>query len=252
MSEQQSIRQETEESLVRMQHFDVETLPRERELGSEVNFAELVKPAQRLVDLYKRLSVTALDDLSQKGLQQVQERANTDYSLLKQALEFKLASQSNPQSTRDSIIQQVISAYEPSFQVLHPYIAYSLHRSADFQRLDSEARATMQLISDRAFKIEEQLLEHEKEAQRVLSEIRNVAAEEGVTQQASHFRAEADRHETESEVWRSRTMKLAIGLAAYAAVSIFIHKLPLLTPNSPYDTVQLAVSKVLTQVSELL
>ncbi len=239
------IRTEAEESLLRMQQFDVSSLPRERELGSEVNFLGAVEPAARLVGLYKRLSVAALDDLSQTGLQQVKDRANADFVLLKQALDFKFASQSNPQSTRDSIIQQLAASYDPSFQTLHPYIAYSLHRSADFQRLDADARATMQSISDRAGKVEEQLLEHEKEAQRVLSEIRSVAAEEGVTQQSAHFRAEADRHDTDAETWRSRTVNLAIALGAYAALSVFLHKIPFLTPTSTYETIQLAISKIL-------
>lgn len=239
------VRTEAEESLARMQQFDVSSLPRERELGSEVNFLGAVEPATRLVDLYKRLSVTALDDLSQQGLQQVRDRANSDFALLKQALDFKLASQQNPQATRDSIIQQLTASYDPSFQTLHPYIAYSLHRSADFQRLDADARATMQAISDRAGKVEAQLQEHEKEAQRVLTEIRSVAAEEGVTQQSAHFRAEADRHDTEAEIWRTRTVNLAIALGVYAALSVFLHKIPFLTPTSNYDTIQLAISKVL-------
>lgn len=245
MAEPSPVRVEAEESLLRMQKFDVNTLPREKELGSEVNFLGAVAPAQRLIDLYRRLSVTALDDLSQGGLTQVKDRANADFALLKKALDFKLASQATPQATRDSIIQQLVDSYDPSFQILHPYIAYSLHRSADFQRLDADARATMQAISDRAGKVEAQLQEHEKEAQRVLVEIRSVAAEEGVTQQAAHFRVEADRHDSESETWRQRTTKLAIALGSYAALTVFIHKIPFLAPTSGYDTVQLAVSKVL-------
>lgn len=75
------------------------------------------------------------------------------------------------------------------FQQLHPFISYSLHRSADFQRLDTEARATLQSIEDKARIVTEALAgQYETEAQRVLDEIRNVAAEEGVSQQATHFR----------------------------------------------------------------
>lgn len=245
MATKNDIRTEAEESLVRMQSFDVLTLPREKELGSELNFHDAVEPATRLVELYKRLSVSALDDLSLQGLQQVKDRSNADYSLINQALEFKLSSQSNPQSVRDSIIQQLTASYDPSFQALHPYIAYSLHRSADFQRLDSDARSTMQSITDRAGKIEEQLQDHEEEAKRVLLEIRSVAAEEGVTQQSAHFRAEADKHEIDAETWRKRTVKFAIALGVYAALSVFLHKIPFLTPTSTYETVQLAISKIL-------
>ena len=49
-------------SLERMQKFDVETLPREDDLGRELAFGKAVKPAQVLIDLYNRLSVTALED----------------------------------------------------------------------------------------------------------------------------------------------------------------------------------------------
>lgn len=232
-------------SLQRMQNFDVNLLPREKELGSELNFLDALEPAARLVELYKRLSVTALEDLSQQALTQVRDRANSDYALLKQALDFRLSGQQNPQATRNSIVKQISDTYESSFQVLHPYIAYSLHRSADFQRLDSDARATMQAITDRAEKVEAQLVDHEKEAQRVLGEIRSVAAEEGVTQQSIHFRSEADRHETEADTWRKRTITLAWSLGGYAALSVFLHKIPFLTPTSTYETVQLAISKIL-------
>lgn len=245
MTTANQIKTESEESLTRMQKFDVSSLPRERELGSEINFLAAVEPATRLVDLYKRLSVTALDDMSQQALQQVRDRANTDFSLLKQAIDFKLASQQTPQATRDSIIAQITAAYDSSFQTLHPYISYSLHRSADFQSLDAKARATMQAISDRAEKVESRLHQHETEAQRVLNEIRSVAAEEGVTQQSAHFRAEAESHYTEAETWRKRTVKFAISLGAYAALSVFFHKIPFLTPTSNYETIQLAISKIL-------
>lgn len=239
------VRNEAEESLARMQTFDVQQLPRESELGTELNFRAAVEPAERLVSLYKRLSVTALDDLSVQALQQIKDRANTDFTHLKQVLDFKVATQSNPQQTRDSLIQQIAQTYEPSFQILHPYIAYSLHRSADFQRLDADARATMQAIADRARKLETQLQEHEGEAKRVLEEVRKVAAEEGVTQQSIHFKNEAERHEGEAVTWQTRTVNLAWGLGAYAVISIFLHKVPFLAPTNSYETVQLAVSKVL-------
>lgn len=232
-------------SLVRMQNINISELPRVSELGSELNFQDAVEPAGRLVSLYKRLSPTALEDLSIQALQQVRDRANHDYNVIKQILEFRISNQQTPQATRDSFVQAVVQAYEPTFQTLHPYIAYSLHRSADFQRLDSDARSTMQAISDRAAGLEEKLLAHETEAKRVLDQIRAVAAEEGVTQQSIHFKSEADRHESEAEVWRGRTTKLALGLGAYAALSLLIHKVPFLHPESTYEAVQLGISKVL-------
>ena len=41
------------------------------------------------------------------------------------------------------------------------------------------------------------------------------------------------------------TIKVAIGLAVYAILTLFIHKIPWLTPKSIYETVQMAISKIL-------
>ena len=100
MADKNQLLEEANQALQRMQTFDVETLPRVVELGQDINFQSAVDPAKRLVDLYKRLAANSLDDLSQTALQQLKDRANNDFSLFKQALDFKLATQSNPQSNQ--------------------------------------------------------------------------------------------------------------------------------------------------------
>ena len=236
--------QEATESLKRIQEFDVSKLPRENELGSELHFAEAVAPAEQLIELYKRLSVAALQDFPDQTLTIIKDNANNSYQLFTQALEFK-AAQQNPQNARNSIITQIKNAYQPAFQALHPFISYSLHRAADFQRLDTQARATLQSVKDKADDFAEEMKSHENNAKQILDEIRNVAAEQGVSQQAHYFKEEAERHETDAETWRSRTTKLAIGLGIYSVASLFIHKLPGLDPSDTYQSIQLVTSKIL-------
>lgn len=238
------LHEEASASLERIQQFDARSLARESDLGTSLNFKDAISPTQQLIDLYKRLSVKALDDFPDAQLTVIRDHANAHFKLFSKILEFS-PEQQNPHGVRKSYIDQIIAAYPSAFQQLHPYISYSLHRSADFQRLDTEARATLQSIEDKAKKVTDALSGHESEAKRVLEEIRNVAAEEGVTQQAAHFRAEADHHETEAEKWRKKTINLSWLLGAFAVVSLFLHKIPLLAPSSTYDTVQLAISKVL-------
>lgn len=240
----EELHEEASQSLKRIQEFDVHELIREDDLGKSLNFKEATSPAQQLVDLYGRLSVKALDDFPDAQLTVIRDHANAHYKLFSQILEFS-PEQQNPHGVRRSYIDQIIAAYPTAFQQLHPYISYSLHRSADFQRLDTEARGTLQSIEDKAQKVTDALAGHEEEAQRVLDEIRNVAAEEGVTQQAAHFRAESDHHETEAEKWRKKTINLAWLLGGFAVVSLFLHKIPFLAPSNTYDTIQLGISKVL-------
>lgn len=240
----EALLQEATVSLERIQGFDVSSLPRENELGSELHFADAVEPAEQLIELYKRLSVAALQDFPDQTLTIIKDNANNNYQLFSQALDFK-AAQQNPQNARNSIIQTITNAYHPAFQALHPFISYSLHRAADFQRLDTQARATLQSVKDKAGEFGESMETHENNAKQILDEIRNVAAEQGVSQQAHYFKVEAEQHDKEAETWRSRTTKLAIGLGVYSVASLFIHKVPGLDPSDTYQSIQLVTSKFL-------
>ncbi len=240
----EEIYQETKASLKRIQNFDVNTLPRKDELGEKLNFSEAVEPASILIELYKRLSLIALEDFPDTVLNAIKASSQNDYNILKQALDFD-TEQQNPSNARNDIISRIENTYAGTFTKLHPYIAYSLHRSADFQTLDTNARATLQTIKDQANTITKELTKHEGDAKKVLSEIRSVAAEEGVTQQAAHFKAECENQTSQAEKWQGYVIKLAIALGVFAIISLFLHKIPLLKPENTYDAIQLSISKFL-------
>ncbi|OUS27704.1 hypothetical protein A9Q99_14810 [Gammaproteobacteria bacterium 45_16_T64] len=236
--------EETKESLERVQGFDVTSLPREDVLGTALNFDDVVYPAQQLIDLCTRLSLTALKDFPDAVLNIVKTQADSIYQLFTQILDFEIGQQ-DPSSVRSSIINNVIKGYPLAFTALHPYISYSLHRSADFQTLDTEARAMLQAIGDKATSVSGSLDEHESDAKKVLSEIRKVAAEEGVTKQAAHFHVEFEHHIEEADKWQFRGVVFAFCLGLYAILSIFLHKVPILVPENTYDAIQLSISKFL-------
>jgi hypothetical protein len=102
---------ETKMSLERMQIFDIQTLPREKELGEKFNFKDALQPAERLVSLYKRLSISALDDLPTNLLTQIRNKANEDFNRFKEVLEFNPEQPSAPQ-TRVQIINNLSTAYD--------------------------------------------------------------------------------------------------------------------------------------------
>jgi len=236
-----------------MKNFDIESLPREQDLGSRFDFREAVEPAKRLVDLYARLPESVLDDLPATPLQTIRTRANEDFNRLDEILKFD-PSQQNATQVRADLINKLRGSYEPSFHALHPFISYSLHKTADFRRLESEARATLQAVRDDASKLTEALGKDKESAAKILEDIRKTAAEQGVSQHAIYFKDAADQHEAEATRWQWRTVVVAIGLALYALLSITFHKIPWLMPGDSYQSVQLAVSKVLvfTVISYLL
>ena len=236
--------EEAKTSLVRMQNFDVSTLPREKELGDRLNFREAVEPAEHLIRLYKQLSTPVLEDLPQQQLNIIRTQANSDYHLFQQIMDFT-SEQASPHEVKNAYIQQIEQAYEPAFNKLHPIISYSTSKSADFKRLETEARATIQSVRDQGKELTEQLEFERQQAQQILEDIRNVAAEQGVSQQATYFRDASEEHEEQAEKWRKRTFKLAWLLGGYAVLSLLIHKVPFLAPADVYHSIQLGVSKIL-------
>ena len=71
------------------------------------------------------------------------------------------------------------------------------------------------------------------------------AAEQGVSKQAIHFKTEADTHHSEAEIWLSRSMYASIALLLFSVASLFIHKIPVLNSQDPYQLGQIAISKIL-------
>lgn len=245
-AERQKNLDQAKKSLERMQNFDVATLPRVDVLGTALNFTDAVDPATRLIDLYRQLPMEVLDQLPNNFLRTIQQQADNDFNLLDAILNFESGMS---KAERDTRINSLRQAYDPTFQQLHAFISYSVRKSTDFSKLEREARSLIQHVTDRASELQQELEKRKKEADAVLQAVRKVAEEQGVSQQAIYFKNEADNHEKESTVWLKRTVWLTIGLTVYAAVTLFLHQIPILAPTNLYETAQLVASKVLIFVT---
>ena len=246
MAKQQpdTLRQECQESLRRIQQFDPNSLPREEELGRDLSFQEVVPAARRLLGLYEQISLTVLDDFPESHLNSLKSQADADYNRFSEILKFS-PRQDNAFNVRNSLIQQIEQAYQGTFNQLQPMISYSTSKSADFKRLETEARAMLQNITDKANELTKKLEEDKKISAQILEDIRKVAAEQGVSQQATYFRDAAKEHENDAVNWQKRTIWLSIILGVYAVLTIGIHKIPWIKPEDLYQAVQLVISKVL-------
>ena len=236
--------EDAKKSLARIQDFDVESLIREEELGTSLNFRQAVPHAIKLIGFYKRLSREVVDDLPDSLANQIKSQADADFNRFQEILAFE-TTVGNPSEIRDQLIQQIQSAYDSTFSTLHPLISYGSSVTLDVQRMENDARAMIQSVQDQAENITEELSDRRDQAQGILDDIRKVAAEQGVSQQAIHFREESESHAEQSELWRKRTIYLALGLGAYAFLSFFFHKIPWIRPETTIQTIQLVASKIL-------
>ena len=234
-------------SLSRMQDFDVKSLPREEELGTGLNFREVLPHAVKLIELYKRLSREAVDDLPDSFANQIKSQADADFNKLQDILQFETTVE-NPSVVREQLIQQIENAYEPAFSTLHQLISYGSSVTIDVQRMENDARAMIQSVQDQTESITKELSDTRDQANGILEDVRKVAAEQGVSQQAIHFKEESESHAEQSEHWKKNTIRLAWGLGIYAFLSLFSHKLPWIGPETTTQTIQFVASKILVFV----
>lgn len=104
-------------------------------------------------------------------------------------------------------------------------MAYGVARITDTSLLETKARATIQSIKDQSEILTSQLLAAKGDADNVLAEIRAVAAEQGVSQQAVHFKQEAEEQEQLATTWLTYTYRIAIAAGGFAILSLFLHKI---------------------------
>lgn len=236
--------EDTKSAFERMQQFDVSKLPRTGELGQELSFAEAVEPAKKLIGLYSRVSLTALDDFPEAELKALETHANADFSHLNNILEFKIQGTANPDQVRDSYVKAIVDRYAPGFQKLKDVISYSACRTTDFKLIEHEARGVFQKIEDQSKGITKQLETSKEQAEGILDEIRKVAAEQGVSQQAIYFKEEHETHNNEADKWFKYTIYMAIILGAVAITFVFASKWDWLAPKDKYEALQLTTSKI--------
>lgn len=240
----QTLLESTRDALDRVQQFDANTLSREADLGKQLNFSEAVAPSQALIDIYRRIPLTALDDFSDGQLNVISQQAQANFNVFKQILDFN-ATAGNAASSRTSIINTLKTRRDQLFDQLWQYVAYGVARITDTSLLETQARATIQSIKDQSEKLTAQLHTAKNDADSALAEIRAVAAEQGVSQQAVHFKQEAEEQETLAATWLRYTYWFAAAVGCFAVLSLFLHKVEWIRPESSAEMFQLISSKVL-------
>lgn len=229
--------------LIEIQNFDIAQLVREKELGELQNFKGAVVPAESLVGLYRNIGAEILEDIPTNLLQShFQQYGQQILDMFNQIMSFQPA---QGPGVRDQLINGLNNHYTTVFNALHPIIAFSNTRAIDLGRIDRDARETVDRVKQRAAEVEKSVKDQLEKVNEILETVRKVAAEQGVTQQAIYFKDEANLHKSESVIWQSRTIKAAIALGIWAAISLILSKWDWLRSQDLYQHIQLMVSKVM-------
>ena len=233
---------EAQKALDEVAAFDLRRIARRDELGKAFNFEDAVEPARKIQAFFNRIPAQFVPELSNSFIDIVHNQALTFLNILGQIQGFD-AQAENPAVARENILNSLNGLYETVFNNLHPAVSFVAARERDFSSLELEARGAKEAATRQAAELTEAMKANQKEADGILTEIRKVAAEQGVSQQAFYFKEEAEEHDALAAKWEAYTVKTAIGLGLYAVATgilAIVH-----APDDSYEAIQLSISKVL-------
>ena len=210
-----------EKSLDRIKGFDLTKLPQKGRLG-ETNFEAVVAPAERIQELFGQIPTEALGMFPEKQRNIVKQQADAFYNQLEEVMNFSL-DEGNVTGRRDAIVERLRNQFQSYFDSLWTHVAYIASRSQDFDSLSRQARAVLQEIQDETKRERERLGNTADDAQAILDNIRKVAAEQGVSQQAEFFKRLADGHDKHSKTWLIVSVVTVCVSAGYAILGLFFH-----------------------------
>lgn len=224
-----------------IQQFDINALPREKEFG-QYGFQEAVEPAQRIKELYLQIATDILPRLSTHVADNLKSDASNVIASLNEILAYGNDHQGRPRAV---LIENLKTYYSTTFDNTIIPILFSHMRSLDVSQSLAKMERIVEELQTKAIEQAADLEKKRETAESILADVRKTAAEQGVSQQAACFKAEADDHAMLADWWKYGTFVMVLVIFAAAVGSLFLHKHPLLAPKTDFDSYQLIASKLI-------
>ncbi len=231
-------------SLERVQSFDADVLVRRDDLGA-LNFGAAVAPARQVIALFQRISPASLVLFPLGQMKQIKSQADQVYALFESVLNFNPESSSNAAGERSSLIEQIKSQPESIAGNLWHHISFAVAATLDPTAVQQQMRAAMQGFTDERASALKEIRDLQAQAEEVLTRVRDAAAEQGVSQQAQHFKSLAAEHGTDADTWLRHSLRAAGITLAFAFLSSVTYRVPWLSPQNTVEAAQLITSKIL-------
>lgn len=233
----------TLESLQRIQNFDLSSLERKEDLG-RLNFAEATPNAARIIALFQRISPDSIQHFPEGQASHVRTQADGAYNLFSRFIEFDPEKTDNAGEQRRALLAELHNLPEQVASALWQHISFSVASSLDPTATQQQIRSVLQQFRDERAKSLKDVETISKQADEVLERVRTVAAEQGVSQQASYFKSISEDHTSDADIWMERSLKFGIATLAFALVASLTYRIPWIAPRNTVEAVQLVTSKV--------
>jgi hypothetical protein len=226
-----------------IQSFEPASVARTEALGSTLDFTDAVPTVKSVVDFYRLFPRELVSLLPDTQVQQIQSYSNACWTTIQQMLRFNPSDVANPANERTGLITQLKAQFSDSISTLGPSVAFISAMRRNLSGFESEARDLVDAAKERAREIDQLREQTAKQVEGVLAEVRSVAAEVGVSQQAGYFGDQAIKHADAAAKWQGYTNWTAAALGLFAIATLVGGYW--IRPADTYQALQFGLSKLL-------
>lgn len=232
------------ETLEWFKQCNLEGLRRE-ELGEKLSFEPAMSTIERVVTFYRKLLDCNLSELPVVTMNQIYTAGKSTIDILGRIGIFDPEKSQTPFPERTQLIDEIRNQWEVDYQAVSPVLAYATKSSADFQRLEREARGTLSELGESKRQFTELTNGILVEMNSALGQVQDAAKKAGVAQHATHFDEEATLAQRIAIGWLVAAILFGLATAIY----VIWHVEPALTklPNDPsvMQLVQASIPRLL-------
>lgn len=223
-----------------LESYNLETLVREKELGSQLSFIDAKTTIIKTIELFKRAKNIQFTEVPYNLLNNFHNQLTEAISRFSSFVEFN-PNQNNPVNQRNTLIQQLESQFDNFYQHTLPILTTGLILGNDLSLQQAKLDSLINDLSKQKEQIEKESKAYLKELEETLNNAEAAAAQVGVSKHSTVFKTESDKHEEEAIKWLKWTIGLLVAIALMAIVILYI------IPNSssePREIVQFTITKL--------
>lgn len=227
------------ETLNWFKECNLELLKR-KDLGEKLSFDQAMPDIERVVIFYRKLLDCDLSNLPHETMSRIASTGKATIDILGKIGNFDPEKSSNPFPERSQLMTQIRDRWESDFPTVSPVLAYATKSSADFQRLEREARGTLTELSDSKKEFTKETKSILDQMNSALGQVQDAAKQAGVSQHATHFSEEASTAKSIAFLWLGAAILFGLGTILY----IIYHVEPALTKLTDLTALKLVQTAI--------
>ena len=175
---------------------------------------------EKTVSFYRQLLDCNLNDLPLVTMNQITTTGKATIDILGRIGSFDPEKSQAPFPERTQLINQIRDRWEVDFPTISPILAYATKSSADFQRLEREARGTLSELNESKGHFSVQTGEILNQMNSALGQVQDSAKKAGVSQHAVHFNEEASTANKLAMAWLIASVVFGLATVGYIVLHV--------------------------------